>query len=260
MDAAGHRSTTRVLDILELLARDKKGHTLKELSELLDAPKSSLSPIVHTLADRGYIQNVSESGRYVIGRQTYFTGKAYQDVLSPNEFVRNEMQQIVDTCHETCHLGVLAGGNVLYVGKIDADASIILRSHIGQLLPAYCTGLGKALICDLSLDELKQLYPNGLVKYTKYTIVSFDEIYQELQEAAETGFSYERSEFTDGVVCVAVSLRRTEKIIASLSVCVPTFRATEETLSEIKKLLMKAKFTIEQYIEEQNISDGYYLA
>lgn len=47
-----HRSTERVLDILELLAfRDASdGLTLTEISNFLQCPKSSISPILHTMA------------------------------------------------------------------------------------------------------------------------------------------------------------------------------------------------------------------
>ena len=49
-----HRSTERVLDILELLAfRDASdGLTLTEISNSLQSPKSSISPILHTMAKK----------------------------------------------------------------------------------------------------------------------------------------------------------------------------------------------------------------
>ena len=58
-----HRATTRVLDILEHLASEGgAGKTLTELSAALDAPKSSLFPILHTLAQRRYVRLNRETG------------------------------------------------------------------------------------------------------------------------------------------------------------------------------------------------------
>ena len=58
-----HRATTRALDILEYLADvGGAGSTLTELAAALDAPKSSLFPIVHTLAERRYIRLDRETG------------------------------------------------------------------------------------------------------------------------------------------------------------------------------------------------------
>ena len=54
--AEQHRSTERVLDILELVAQDGRPHyTLTQISQRLDAPKSSLLPILRTLHQRGYL-------------------------------------------------------------------------------------------------------------------------------------------------------------------------------------------------------------
>ena len=47
-----HRATARVLDILETLSGSGTGMTLTELAQALQAPKSSLFPIVHTLEQR----------------------------------------------------------------------------------------------------------------------------------------------------------------------------------------------------------------
>ena len=56
MTQGQHRATARVLDILESLSGSEEGLTLTELSQALDAPKSSLFPIVHTLEERRYLR------------------------------------------------------------------------------------------------------------------------------------------------------------------------------------------------------------
>lgn len=55
--AQQHRSTQRALDILSLLALcgDTKGYTLTEIATALNVPKSSVSPIIHTLEANHYL-------------------------------------------------------------------------------------------------------------------------------------------------------------------------------------------------------------
>ena len=55
MPSNEHRPTERVLDILELLSTNANGMTLSELSRALDAPKSSIMPLVHTMTARKFI-------------------------------------------------------------------------------------------------------------------------------------------------------------------------------------------------------------
>ena len=55
MATTEHRPTERVLDILELLSNSEEGMTLTELAKALNAPKSSIMPLVHTMTARNFI-------------------------------------------------------------------------------------------------------------------------------------------------------------------------------------------------------------
>ncbi|MBS7175266.1 MAG: helix-turn-helix domain-containing protein, partial [Clostridiales bacterium] len=69
-----HRSTARVLDILELLEHVSNGLSLKEISEALKVPKSSLFPILHTLLERGYLCSESNGRGYRLGSMAFQLG------------------------------------------------------------------------------------------------------------------------------------------------------------------------------------------
>lgn len=259
MNNTGHRSTERVLDILELLSQNSSGYSLTEISALLNAPKSSLFPIIHTMQDRAFIRLDTASNKYRIGSQAYLTGSAYKSDRPIYDIIKNNMQKLVDCCHETCHLGILSGDSVLYIAKIESENAIMLRSHIGQRLPAYCTGIGKALIYPLGKKELEQLYPNGLTAYTPTTITSFDLLCEELEEVAKTGYAYENSELTEGIRCIAVPLCNGNSIIASTSIAIPAYRATPEKLEEIRTVLDDYKEAVECSMKQLNITDNSYL-
>lgn len=72
------------------------------------------------------------------------------------------MTNIVNSCSETCQLGILDNNEVLYIGKVDSPEPIRLISYVGKKIPANCTGLGKALLCDFDKEKLISLYPDGL--------------------------------------------------------------------------------------------------
>ena len=50
-----HRSLARALDILELCSLNGSGYTLTQLSQQLGIAKGSISPLLHTLRDRGSV-------------------------------------------------------------------------------------------------------------------------------------------------------------------------------------------------------------
>lgn len=258
MQTTQHRSTSRVLDILEQLTIHKNGLSLTELAQILDAPKSSLFPIVHTMEQRGFLMSDADS-RYRIGPHTYLTGMSYESPAPMHSIIQEKMRQIVHQCQETCHLGILSDSDVLYVAKIESPQPIALRSKVGNRLPAYCTGVGKALLYPLTFEELKALYPDGLSRYTSNTITDFKKLYEELKEVADTGFAYEHAEATEGVECIAVPLRRNGQVLASLSICIPAFRSTVEKRAEICALLKDAQRDLEFRLEEFHVDSNLFI-
>src|SRR5262249_59863956 len=64
--AGAHRAAGRVVDILELVITTRDGLALRELSARLEAPKSSLLPLLRTLTARGYLEQ-GPLGEYRLG-------------------------------------------------------------------------------------------------------------------------------------------------------------------------------------------------
>ena len=71
------------------------------------------------------------------------------------------MQTVVDGCGETCHFGILSGGDVLYLAKVNSPQAIRMYSMTGRRLPAYSTAIGKALLRDLDPRAAEGLVSGG---------------------------------------------------------------------------------------------------
>lgn len=142
---------------------------------------------------------------------------------------------------------------VLYIAKVEPVVPIRLISYVGSRLPCYCTAIGRSLIYDLSLKEVKQLYPRGLQPLTSSTTTNFDTLFQLLQEIKATGISKEYEETTPNLVCIATPLCKGTDVIAALSVSVPIFRMTPEKEAMIIDLLKNKRKTIEIYFNDYDI-------
>ena len=174
MASAEHRATSRVLDILEILSSSTGGYTLTEIAKQIDAPKSSIFPIIHTLEERHYISMDSSNGKYSIGISAFAIGSTYVSSKSLLSHIHSAMNELVTVCNETCNMGVLNGSNVLYVAKIDSPQSLRLVTHVGIKMPANCTALGKALLTKTSFEDMKKIFPEKLSTCTKYSITDIN--------------------------------------------------------------------------------------
>ena len=246
MSITEHRPTARVLDIMQLLATSREGLTLTEIATAIGVPKSTITPIIRTLSDRHFITPGRNSGQYVIGITAFIVGSACLQNLDTLDIIKDYMKEIVKTTSEACQLGILIDGDVLYLAKEDSPEPIRLVSFIGKRLPAYSTALGKALICEYPLDALKQLYHDTLPPVTKNTITDFAILYKELAQVKANGYASEHEEVSKNINCFAVPLRKSGKVIAALSVSLPTFRLTKAKEKKIIAALTETRVKLEQ--------------
>ena len=249
MSNTEHRSTSRVLSILLELSNADDGMTLAELSTKLEAPKSSLFAIVHTMADMHFIDYNSVSQKYSIGLNCFLTGSSYLKAHSSLDYIKTEMRKIVNKCSEICQFGIFENGYVLYLLKVDSPEPVRLYSDIGKRLPAYCTSLGKALLSNSTLEDLKKLYPEPLHNFTSNTVKNIDLLYTQLQDVKASSIAIEKGEIHPDISCVATPIIKNNKIIAALSVSIPSFRFSDEKQNEISKILLESKFNLEKLLE-----------
>ena len=257
MREQNHRSTSRVLDIFELLSLSENGLTLTELAAKLDAPKSSIFPIIHTMEERQFVKCDVTTNKYKIGHKAYLTGGTFESEKPIFEYIKCQMKEVADNCNETCNLGILVGSLVTYAAICESRNPFGYRAYVGVRFPAYCSGIGKALLLYKTKEELMELYPEGLKKYTENTITSFDELYAQLQEAKEEGFTYESEEAREEIFCIAIALCNGDNSVAAISVSIPLYRATDDKISLVKENLKRVKMNTEQYLKKFNIVDGW---
>lgn len=243
-----HAPTLRVLNILEAVASSENGClSLTEISDMTCCSKSTLFPIVYTLVARGYLQKKDNS--YCLGLKTVSLGVNFLNQDTTLGEMRQIIHNMVLVVAETGHLAILDEGNVLYLYKEDAQQSIRMNSSIGKRIPAYGTALGKALLSECSMSELKHLYPNGLVPLTKNTITDFDVLKAQLEKVVATGFAYEYEESNQMINCVAVPIRSRNKVVAAISIAIPTFRLEENKFDICRKALTTARSSIENLLD-----------
>lgn len=131
------------------------------------------------------------------------------------------LQDLFMATHETVHLGVREGADVVYVEKIHGHSDLGLPSRVGGRLPLGCTGIGKALLA-FSGEEVRAGYlAEPLRAITPKSIVDPERLERELAEVRATGLAFEREEATVGRECVAAPVLVQGVAVAAMSISVP---------------------------------------
>ena len=248
MDFELHRPTSRVLDILETLALSERSMTLTELARAIDAPASSIMPFVRTLRAKGYVDMDPAGMTYSLGPKNLMLSAGYTASSDVYSQVLGEMQRVVDMCAETCQLGILDGNSVFYIGKIDSTEPLCLVSRVGKNLPASCTAIGKALMCDLNKEAIQDLYPDGLPSLTSSSLQDMDELYAQVLQVREGDFAMDVDESLEHLRCFALPMRFDGRVDAAVSVSTPDFRLNAEKKALVQQCLRQAQKAIEEHL------------
>ena len=248
-----HRTTLRILEVLELIANNPNRFTLSDISDKLQIPKSTISPILHTLVYKGFL-SLTPDYHYRIGFSAYNIGTGFLHQFNYLDEIEKILSDVTNVCLEASHYAVLSGGDVLYLKKVNSPEPIRMVSFVGNKLPAYSTALGKALLLNMSVNDIKKLYPGGLKPVTEHTITDFTELREQLAKAKQEGYVYEIEESNQYIRCIAVPIHKSGKIVASISVATPVFRYDDKKEALIKALLTDAQYKIETLINTLEIS------
>lgn len=239
-----HNPTLRVLEVLNLLCGKPEPMRLSQISRELNMPKSTLVPILQTLVSEQYISK-DTSEQYYPGYALLKLGAAAGSVHSASGQIREELEKLAKQYDETCYYGVPEDGWVRYVEKVDSTQPLRMLTTIGHRLPAYATGIGKALLIDKTPEQLWQLYPDGLKPMTEHTVADMETLCRQLQKARELGYAWEVEESTEHIRCFGVPVRKNGETVGAVSIAVPVFRYREDRKSAIVSALQETAHNIE---------------
>ncbi|EAH5976633.1 IclR family transcriptional regulator [Campylobacter upsaliensis] len=241
-----HQPTLRVLKILELLATSQEKLTLSAIAKNLKIPTGTIYPILQTLQEKQYIKCDLKNKTYSLDFQILALANHIKSENKVLELIKKHMKNIRNLTKQTCQMGILKEGNVLYLKKIDANNQVQLKSFIGTSYPAYATSLGKALLVDKSKNELKKLYPQAFQKITEKTLNNIEELYQELKIIKKNKIALESGEMNPQIECMAIGIEHKGKIIAAISISYLLYYSNEKFRETNKKILQEEKNKIEK--------------
>jgi DNA-binding IclR family transcriptional regulator len=234
------KSAERTLDILEWLAGAGARATLGELARALGIPKSSLHALLRTMQRRGWIETDASGTRFGLGVRSLRVGTSYVDSDDEVEAAAETLDWLAATLGETVHFGRLDGADIVYLAKRESAHPLRLYSAIGRRLPAHTTALGKALLAERSMDEVRRRLGDAPARLTDNTLVDWHDLVRELAQVRAQGFAIDREENTIGISCYAVTVGRAHPRTDAISCSVPIARLTADLRTAIVAALQTA--------------------
>jgi DNA-binding IclR family transcriptional regulator len=123
----GARYTTpaleKGLDILELFASTTEELTKREVARRLGRTVSEIFRMLVCLEERGYIAQSGGEDRLRLTLKLFKLGQEHPPVKRLTEKAIPVMHVLTQKTHQSCHIGVLDGGQVIILAQVDAPTS-----------------------------------------------------------------------------------------------------------------------------------------
>lgn len=198
------------------------GLGVSELARRADMSKSTAFRLLGMLQRNGVVERIGSS--YRLGGQLHDLG---QQVYTPQhgrirDIATPFLIELYELTHQTAHLAVLHGTDVLYLSKLYGPRTVSPPSRVGGRAPAHCTAGGKIL---LAYGDETSVYDRPLVRRTPRSIADPVLLRRHLAAVREQGVAFDDEEARPGLRCVAAPIFTSPgQPVAALSVCAPTSR------------------------------------
>lgn len=220
--------------VLETLA--KTGPLgLTELCHEVQLNKTTVHRILNSLVYMGYVQQDTLTTKYRLSFKIWDIANQLLGKIDIIEEIRPHLRELAAKTGETVHLVQMDGTHAIYIAKEESESSVRLVSMVGKSIPLYCSGVGKAMLADMSNEEIQQIWDASERKQlTKHTITDFDSFMDEINTIRKQGYATDNEENELGVRCVAVSLGSNKlSSPCAFSISAPIHRIDETRMQEI---------------------------
>jgi DNA-binding IclR family transcriptional regulator len=236
---AASPGVSAVLDVLDVLDRQGPA-TLAQLARETGTAKSTLHRVCVLMSERGWVARDPDSGYRELGPRVAWLARAAP--LSPlTAGFHGVARRLVDRHNETTCLTVLDGRDSVFIAKEETTHAVRLVTAVGSRLPAFAAASGRAMLAYWSEEEVAALHEGcELVTPTGRRLEGLEELLGILREARRRGYAENIDETSLGLHCLAVPVGPPGRVVAAITLCVPSGRMSAARRREMLPDLLRA--------------------
>ncbi len=226
----------RALAVLDAVAEAEDVGT-NELARRSGINPSTVSRLLATLAARGLVRHVEETGRYRLGARLVQLGSAALAGLDMRELARPVLASLAAETGETATLSVPGEPDAITIDFVQSPSSVQSVARVGRPSIAHATATGKVALA----FGAAVLPPGPLRAYTTHTVTDRKVLEAELAVVHDRGFALALGEREDDLNAAAAPVFGARgEVVAILGVQGPASRFGEVEVGEASSRLLVA--------------------
>lgn len=233
----------RLFLVLETLA-ETGPVVLADLCRNLDLNKSTVHRLLCSLIYMGYVKQDTETGKYSLSFKLLNLSNKLLNHMDILDTVRPYLKKLSEETGETVHFVQLDGMDAVYIYKEESyQNSIRMVSKVGNRIPLYCSGVGKAMAADMEESQIQDIWAgSNIQKLTPHTIVKYAQFSEKIKWVREKGYALDDEENELGVRCIAVSIPDYKgRPKYAFSISAPVARMSDERIQKLSEIVLRTK-------------------
>ncbi|GAA3679754.1 IclR family transcriptional regulator [Nonomuraea antimicrobica] len=224
-NASGLRRDLELLDVLATYGGTGGGVGVVRVAELVGREKTQVSRALASLAEEGLVERDPDTLGYRLGWRLYALAARTSEtrlVAIAGPYLRRLVAQI----HETVHLCVLRGGDVLTLLSESPSHAFRGVGWEGISVAVPATSAGRVLISDWEPDAVRDWFtPERLAAAGALRLGGTEALLEELARIRIRGYATVDEEFEVGVVGCSAPVRDFRgRVVAALNIAAPKGR------------------------------------
>lgn len=220
-------SVANACELIEVL-RESDGSTVTEIAAQVELSPGTVHTYLSTLCEYGYVVQTEDG--YQLGPQLLTLGEY---VRNHSEFYRAsaaEIDRLAEETGECAHLIIEHNGQLYALYERFGENAVGVEYHNRKrerpLTHLHCTAAGKAILASESRERVESIISRfGLPQNTTNTITEPDELFEELENIRDRGYSFADEEQMENIRAVAAPVTLPDgETVGALAVSGPVSR------------------------------------
>jgi IclR family pca regulon transcriptional regulator len=233
-DGAFVQSLERGLLVIRALSSPDP-QALSDVARTTGLSRAAARRFLLTLEQLGYVRQLG--GRFVLTPRVMELGYAYLSSLTLPEVAQPHLERLVGEVQESSSVSVLDGDDVVYVARVPTRRIMSVTISVGTRFPAYATSMGRVLLAGLPDDDVDAMLSRAdLRKLTARTIISAEDLHDEIERVRRQGYAIVDEELEAGLRSIAAPIRDSAgAVTAAVNLSV---QASRTTVADMKRRLL----------------------
>ncbi len=211
----------RTMEVLGQIERSGDGLTIRELTEALGLPRTTIYRILNTLQHHQVVRR-DERGAYHLGRRLLSLAAHVAARASDIDLAaigQPLLDRLAAELGEGVKLSVIDPEGILVLAAAQGKREYALTVAPGQRLPIHAGAASKLLLAHLPPKELEYWMAKPLAAYTPKTITEPRRLRGELARIRRQGWAQDRGESAPSIQAFAAPVfTRDGRMVAAISV------------------------------------------